>query len=170
MKTPRNRDGSGAVLLALPCGYLLLDAREHVTGGKDEVLVGAVLDLGAAVLGEDDGVTLLDVQRQPLAVLEPAGADGENGALLGLLLGGVRDHDAGRRGLLGFQHRHDDAVLERLDVDFGGRGHDLPPPTFGTVDGWWRVACRRGVRRRFLRRRQVTSTLGRRVPIYDGRP
>src|SRR5438874_1596483 len=72
---------------------LLLDDCEDVARGQDEVLVRAVLGLGAAVLGEDDGVTLLDVQREPLAVLEPAGADGENGALLGLLFRGVRDND-----------------------------------------------------------------------------
>src|SRR3954452_20275225 len=134
MKTPRNRDGSGAVLTGASCDYLLLNDREHVAGRQDEVLVGAVLDLGAAVLREDDGVAFLDVQREPLAVLEPAGADGENSALLGLLLGGVGDHDARRRRLLGLQHRHDDAVLEGLDVDLGGRGHDLPPPTIGC--GW----------------------------------
>src|SRR3954468_23544447 len=55
--------------------YLLLDDREHVAGGKNQVLVSTELDLGAAVLGEDDGVTLLDVQREPLAVLKAAGAD-----------------------------------------------------------------------------------------------
>src|SRR5947209_16717122 len=100
--------------------YLLLDDREHVAGGKNEVLVGAELDLGAAVLGEDDGVTFLDVQRKPLAVLEPAGADGENGALLGLFLGGGGDHDARRRRLLGFHHRHDRAGLEGLADDLAG--------------------------------------------------
>src|SRR3954467_13364510 len=78
---------------------LLLDDGENVAGGEDEVLIRAVLDLGAAVLGEDDGVTFLDVQRQPLAVLEAAGADSENGAFLRLLLGGVGDDDA-RRGCL----------------------------------------------------------------------
>src|SRR4051812_24289802 len=167
MKTPRNRDGSGAVLLALPCGYLLLDAREHVTGGKDEVLVGAELDLGAAVLREDDGVTFVDVQRQPLAVLEPAGADSEDGALLGLLFRGVGDDDSRRGGLLRLQHRDNDAVLERLDVDLGGRGHDLPPPTSGWMDGWSEGVRppSRGRAIEFSVAPGVASTLGCRVPI-----
>src|SRR3954452_2067545 len=130
----RSSAGAGASTACVVVRDLLLDDREHVAGGKDEVLVGAELDLGAAVLGEDDGVTFLDVQRKSLTVLEPAGADGENGALLGLFLGGVGDHDARRRRLLGLQHRHDDAVLEGLDVDLAGRGHDLPPPTIGC--GW----------------------------------
>src|SRR3954453_6997538 len=38
----------------LGCAVLLLDDRENVTGREDEVLVRAVLDLGAAVLREDD--------------------------------------------------------------------------------------------------------------------
>src|SRR3954468_24132157 len=108
---------------------LLVDDREDVAGRQDEVLVGAVLHLGAAVLREDDLVTLLDVHRRALAVFEPAGADGEDEALLRLLLGGVRDHDAGRRRLLALENLHHDAVLERLDVDLGGRGHDLTSPT-----------------------------------------
>src|SRR4051812_1774355 len=128
-KTPRSPSHGWRGYGALFSAYLLLDDREHVAGGQDEVLLGAELDLGAAVLREDDGVTLVDVQRQPLAVLEAAGADSDDGALLGLLLGGVRDDDAGRRRLLGLQHRHDDAVFERLDVDLRGRGHDLTSPT-----------------------------------------
>src|SRR3954454_4175109 len=116
--------------------WLLVDDREDVAGRQDEVLVGSELHLGAAVLGEDDGVTLLDVHRRALAVFEPARADSEDLALLGLLLGGVRDHDAGRRCLLGLQHLDDDAVLERLDVDLRGRGHDLTSPTsLRVVDG-----------------------------------
>src|SRR3954453_3349445 len=126
---------------------LLVDDRENVAGRQDEVLVGAELDLGAAVLREDDGVAFLDVHRRALAVLESAGADREDLALLRLLLGGVRDHDAGRRRLLGLQHLNDDAVLERLDVDLGGRGHDLTSPTLRVVDG-----C--------LRRRRRTAVAG----------
>src|SRR5579875_3275620 len=104
---------------------LLADDREDVAGRQDEVLVGAVLHLGAAVLGEDDRVALGDVQREPLAVLEAPGADGEHEALLRLLLRGVRDHDAGRRRLLALLDGHDDAVLERLDRGLGGGRHDL---------------------------------------------
>ena len=37
--------------------------------------------------------------------------------LLGLLLGGVRDDQAGGRGLLGFERADDNAVFEWLDAD-----------------------------------------------------
>ena len=50
-----------------------------------------VLDLGAAVLRVDDRVADLDVDRDAVAlVVDAAGADSEDGALLRLLLGGVR--------------------------------------------------------------------------------
>src|SRR6201986_4525908 len=77
----------------------LLDDREDVAGGEHQVLLAGVLDLGAAVLRVEDRVADLDVDRDAVAlVVDPAGADGEDGALLRLLLGGVGDHDARRRG------------------------------------------------------------------------
>src|SRR6266702_2045539 len=90
---------------------------EHVAGGEDPVVLAAVLDLGAAVLGVNDGVADLDVERHPGAVLEPARADRDDLALLGLLLGGVRDDDAGSGRLLALAGLDDDAVLERLQID-----------------------------------------------------
>src|SRR5215468_3993807 len=73
----------------------LLDDCEDVAGGEYEVLLTGVLDLGAAVLGVDHGVADLDVDRHPVTlVVETAGAHSEDGALLRLLLGGVRDHQA----------------------------------------------------------------------------
>src|SRR5262249_30039965 len=50
----------------------LADDGEHVTRGKHEVLAAGHLDLGAAVLGVQDLVAHRDVQRDALAVLEPA--------------------------------------------------------------------------------------------------
>src|ERR687892_138212 len=77
------------------------DLRQDVRLAQDQVLVGADLDLGAAVLGEDDLVTLLQVHLDELAVLVArAGAHGEDAAALRLLLGRVRQHDAARRDLL----------------------------------------------------------------------
>src|SRR6476661_2237733 len=68
-----------------------LDDGEDVAGGEDEELLAAVLDLGAAVLAVDDLVADLDVERHALAVVvDAARADGEDLALLGLLLRGVR--------------------------------------------------------------------------------
>ena len=69
----------------------LHDLGENVGLAQDQVLLGAELDLGAAVLGEDDLVTLLDVHLDVLAVFVPrAGADREDAPALRLLLGGVR--------------------------------------------------------------------------------
>src|SRR6266536_2081008 len=96
---------------------LLVDDGEHVAGGEDQVVLAAVLDLGAAVLRVDDGVAHLDVEGHPGAVLEPARAHRDDLALLGLLLGGVGDDDAGSGRLLALAGLDDDTVLERLQVD-----------------------------------------------------
>src|SRR6478735_592031 len=92
--------------------------REDVARGEDEVLLAGVLDLGAAVLAVDDLVADADVERNAVAVVVDATrTDAQDLALLGLLLGGVRDDQAGSRGLLGLEGLDDDAVLEGLDVD-----------------------------------------------------
>jgi hypothetical protein len=62
-------------------------------------------DLGAAVLRVDDGVADLDVEGDALPSVGAAGADGEDLALLGLLLGGVGDDQAAGGGLLGLVSR-----------------------------------------------------------------
>src|ERR687889_683830 len=104
---------------------LLADLGEDVARGEDEVLLAVVLDLGAAVLAVDDLVADGDVERHAVAVVvDAAGADREDLALLGLLLRGVRDDQAGGRGLLGLHSLDHDAVLERRDVD--RHGADLP--------------------------------------------
>jgi chaperonin GroES len=91
---------------------------EDVAGAEDEVLLAAVLDLGAAVLAVDHLVADLDVERHAVAVVvDPTRADREDLALLGLLLGGVRDDQTRRGGLLRVEGLHEDPVLERLDVD-----------------------------------------------------
>src|SRR3954468_3619845 len=91
---------------------LLLDDREDVAGGEHEVLLAGVLDLGAAVLAVEDDVADGDVERDAVAVVvDPPRADSEDGALLRLLLGGVRNDDAGGRGGLGLVGLDDDAVL-----------------------------------------------------------
>src|SRR5512132_2092261 len=96
---------------------LLGDNGEHVAGREDQVLLALDLDLGAAVLGVDDLVPDLDVEGDAGAVLEPAGAHRHDGALLGLLLGRVRDDDPGDRRLLLFARLDHDAVLERLQTE-----------------------------------------------------
>ena len=66
----------------------------------------------------EDGVADRDVERDQLAgrARSAAGADGEDLALLGLLLGGVGDDQADGGRLLGLVGLDDDAVLERLQV------------------------------------------------------
>src|SRR6202035_1013890 len=72
---------------------LLHDDGEHITGGEHEVLLAAVLDLGAAVLAVQHDVADLDVHGDALgaSVIEAARAHRKEFALLGLLLRGVWD-------------------------------------------------------------------------------
>src|SRR3954469_14128942 len=92
----------------------LLDDREDVAGGEHQVLLAGVFDLGAAVLRVEDRVADLDIDRDAVAlVVDPAGTDSEDSALLRLLFGGVGDHDARRRGRLSLVRLDHDAVLER---------------------------------------------------------
>src|SRR5215210_6088132 len=61
----------------------------------DQELLAIELHLGARPLAEQDAVAGLHVERAQLAlVVERAGADGDDFALLRLLLGGVGDDDA----------------------------------------------------------------------------
>src|SRR3954471_24792131 len=90
-----------------------IDDREHVILAHDHQLLAVELDLGAGVAGEDDLVAFLDVERGALAVVEAAGvADGPGLATLGLLLGGVGEHDAALGLALGFQPLDQDLVGE----------------------------------------------------------
>src|SRR5215469_10223298 len=109
---------------------LLLDNREHVAGGEHEVLLARVLHFGAAVLAVKHDIANLDVHRNALGagVVEPARSDGDDLALLWLLLGGVGDHKPRCRGLLCIERAHDDPVFERLDNNLGGGRHDLTSP------------------------------------------
>src|SRR5690606_11624931 len=78
----------------------LLDDGQDVAFAEDQVLFAADLDLGPGILGEDDGVAHRHLQRHLLpAVQHLAGADGEDLALLRLLLRRIRQDDAALRGL-----------------------------------------------------------------------
>src|SRR2546421_3002614 len=104
--------GSGAGRLAIAG-----DLREHIRLAQDQVVVGADLDLGPAVLGENDLVAFVQVHRDELSVVVPAArADGEDAAALRLLLRGIRKHDAARRRLFLFEDLDDEAVTKRLQV------------------------------------------------------
>lgn len=89
------------------------DDGEDVAGIEQQVLGAVVLDLGAPVLAEDDDIALGDVERGVVAsVVGAAEADGNDAALLWLLLGGVGDDQPGNGGLPGLERLDEDAVLE----------------------------------------------------------
>src|SRR5687768_9161450 len=102
---------------------LLLDDGQDVPGRQDQVLLTLDLHLGAPVLGVEDTVPDVDVHGHPGPVLEPSGSDGHDFTLLGLLLGGVGDDDAGDRGLLFLRRLHHHAVVKRFQAEFP-LGHD----------------------------------------------
>src|ERR1700759_1696923 len=142
-KSPTRRRGDcrGGTRFAL-----LGDDGQHVAGRQDQVLLAVVLDLGAAVLAVDDGVALGHVQRNPLRaiVVPPAGTDGDDGAFLRLLLGGVgNDQTRCGRGL-GLVGLYEDLVLEWLDVH---ARHDWSPPLGFVGRGPGAVAPNLGITR-----------------------
>src|SRR5262249_1437723 len=89
----------------------------------DQELVVVDLELGPGVLRVQDLLTDGNVDRLALAfAVERAGADGQDLALLGLLLGGVREHDARLRHLLTRGGLDDDAVAQRAGLRLRLRG------------------------------------------------
>src|SRR5512133_414766 len=109
--------------LRLRAGQLAVanDLGEHVRLTQDQDLVGPELDLGPAVLAEDDLVAFLEIHLDVLPILiTGAGADGQDAAALRLLLRRVGQHDAADRGLLLIEDLDDQTVTKRLQV------HPLP--------------------------------------------
>jgi hypothetical protein len=106
------------VTAARGSGKLLYDDRKDVAGGQNEVLVAAGLDFGSTVLGVDDDVADGDVNGNAVAVVvKAAGAYCNNFAFLRLLLRGVRNYQAGSRGLLCFERANNNTILKRLNRD-----------------------------------------------------
>src|SRR5580765_1528538 len=90
---------------------------EHVRLTQDQNLVGTDLDLGPAVLAEDDLVAFLEIHLDVLPVLVPStGAYGEDLAALRLLLRRVGQHDAADSGLFLVEDLHDQTVTKWLQV------------------------------------------------------
>src|SRR6476469_8041981 len=101
--------------LPLDRGAIADDLRQDVRLAQDQNLVGADLDLGSAVLAENDLVALFDVHGDVLAILVAgAWADRQDAAALRLLLGGVRQDDPADRRLLFLEDLNDQAIAERL--------------------------------------------------------
>src|SRR5215212_5194653 len=122
--------------LGLRAGQLAVanNLGEHVRLTQDQNFVGAELDLGSAVLAEDDLVAFLEIHLDVLPVLVPsAGADGEDLAALRLLLRRVGQHDAADSGLLLVEDLHDQAVTKRLQVHPRPSSSDDFVTTIGTL-------------------------------------
>src|SRR6185312_7034767 len=93
------------------------------------------LELGPGVLAVEDLLADLHVHRLALAVLEDAArADGEDLALLGLLLRGVRQDQSALRHLLARRRLHDDPVAERRELGRGARGSGQGVPSWGRLE------------------------------------
>src|SRR4029079_4529182 len=99
--------------IAGPDGPLLrLENREHFVLAHDEVLLTVDLDFLTRVLPEQDGVAVFHVERLASAVfLDLALPGGDDLALLGLFLGGVRNDDSAHLLLALFEALNDDAVV-----------------------------------------------------------
>src|SRR6266404_3636669 len=106
----------------LPLG-LGLDQHPHdVALFHDEVLNAIDFDLGARPFAEQDAVADLDVDRDELAALVAAArSNGDDLALLRLLLGGVGNDDATSGLRLGIDSLDDNAVVKRSEF------HSCPP-------------------------------------------
>ena len=111
---PSKSDRLGRLELARVAG---LDDAHDVGFLHDQQFLTIDLDFGAGPLAEQHLVALLDVERRQLTgLVAPAGPYGDDLALLRLLLGGVRNDDAGLRLLLAFEATDDDAVMQGTEL------------------------------------------------------
>src|SRR6185503_4193579 len=107
---------------------LPFDEGEDVLLGQDQELLTIELEFGARVLLEQDLVAFLELDRDALPVfIAIARTDCEDLALLGLLLRGVREIDAGVRLLLAVEGFDDDPGAERLELGLRCDCHWTPP-------------------------------------------
>src|SRR3989338_7641188 len=129
----------------------LLENGEDVFLPHDQVLFVVELHLGAGVLPEQDLVPGLHVERDLLALVgNLAVADGFHLALLGLLLGRVRDDDPALLDLFLLEPLHQKPIVQRTNL------HTLPlllrwtSPGRGSVTKSRLDPVTRGVRFTFL--------------------
>src|SRR5437764_3388504 len=96
---------------------LLLEHAHDVGLLHDQELLAVDLDLGARPFAEQHVVACLEVDRDQLAIIVAAArAYGDDLALRGFFLGGVRNDDATGRLTLGLDALDDDAVVERTKL------------------------------------------------------
>jgi hypothetical protein len=113
--------------------FLSTQYGEDVGFAHQEQFIVVELDGFGGVAGEEDAVALFDLHRAAGAVIkELAGADGDDRATGGLVLGGVGDIDAAGGLVFDGVAFDDDFVAERLERNFGaflsgGCGHVCPP-------------------------------------------
>src|SRR5690625_1621780 len=93
--TGRSRPSPGRQKVRMALSASPLNDGEHVARREDEQVVAVVRHLGAAVLRVEHDVADRDVERNALlpVFVVPTRADGHDGALLGLLLRGVRNDE-----------------------------------------------------------------------------
>src|SRR5215472_14936817 len=93
--TPAGSDARETASLARAGGFLLggaSDDAEHLFLAHDHKILAVQLDFGSGILAEQDAVPLLDSKRMNLAFfIDLTFADGDDFALLRLILGGVGD-------------------------------------------------------------------------------
>jgi hypothetical protein len=98
----------------------LLDHAHDVALLHDEEILAVDAHLGARPLAEEHAITSLHVEGNELAALVAgAGANGDDFALLGLLLGGIGDDDAALRLFFVLDAADDDAVMQRTECHGG---------------------------------------------------
>src|SRR5208283_54523 len=98
----------------------LLDDSQDVILAQDQQVFALVLELAARVFAEQDLVPRLDLDGNELAVVAIFTlADGDNLALLGLFLGGVRDDYSTLGPLLFLDTLDENSIAQWLDFHWG---------------------------------------------------
>src|SRR5690348_2753373 len=95
----------------------LFENSEDVVLAHDQILLVVDLHLGAGILPEQDLVAGLHIERDLLTLVgDLAIADGDHLALLGLLLGRVRDNDPALLDLSLLEPLHQNPVVQRTNL------------------------------------------------------
>src|SRR3954466_3994411 len=109
-------------------GDRLVDHAHDVALLHDQGIDAVELDLGAGPFSEQHAVARLEFDRDQVAlVVAAAGADGNDLAFAGLLLGGVGNDDAAGALVFGVDALDHDAVVKRTKL------HAYPPDSDGRV-------------------------------------
>src|SRR5947199_4300319 len=95
----------------------LPDHSKNVILFQHKILFAIQFELGAAILGEQDAITLAYIQRCAVAIVQQsATADSDHSSLLGLLFSGVRNYDAALGDFLFSSGLYDHTVANRMNL------------------------------------------------------